>query len=210
MAGPTCSIQTIDRVAPRFTSSGDQLLDNLAENIGEAVVPSLMLVGKPFMVDAQEVQDRGVEIMHVDARGDDAVTEWIGRAVGDAGLDAATGRPGGEAARVMIAPVVGGRQFSLAVIGAAELAPPEHQGVVEHAALLQVRDQGRAGLVGFAALLADAAGQTTVMVPAGVIELDETHVALGQPAGQEAVGRERPGFPGIRTVAARRRARAHP
>ena len=59
-------------------------------------------------------------------------------------------------------------------------------------ALLQVADQGRARLVGLAAELADAAGQPAVVVPAGVIELNEPHVALGQPSGQQAVGGKRP------------------
>ena len=36
---------------------------------------------------------------------------------------------------MVVATVVGGRQLSLAVIGAAELASPEHQRVVEHPAL---------------------------------------------------------------------------
>ena len=91
---------------------------------------------------------------------------------------------------MVVAAVVGGCQLPLAVIGAAELASPEHQRVIEHPALSQVSDQGRAGLVGLAALLADAAGQAAVMVPTGVIELDKSNVALGQPAGQQAVGRE--------------------
>ncbi len=38
------------------------------------------------------------------------------------------------------------------------------------------------------------------MVPAGVIELDETHVALGQAPGEQAVGREGAGLGGLRTV----------
>ncbi len=67
-------------------------------------------------------------------------------------------------------------------------------------ALLQVADQRRAGLVGLAAELADAAGQAAVMVPAGMIELDEPDVALGQAAGQQAVGGERPRLPRIGAV----------
>ena len=42
---------------------------------------------------------------------------------------------------MVIAAVVGWRQLALAVIGAAELAAPENQRVVEHASLLQILDQ---------------------------------------------------------------------
>ena len=44
----------------------------------------------------------------------------------------------GEAARMMIAAVVLARQLALAVDRPAELAAPDDQRVVEHAALLQV------------------------------------------------------------------------
>ena len=52
---------------------------------------------------------------------------------------------------MVVAAVVGRRQLALAVVGAAELAAPEDQRVVEHAPLLEVLDQRRAGLVGLAA-----------------------------------------------------------
>ena len=44
------------------------------------------------------------------------------------------------------------------------------------------------------ALAADAVGQAAVMVPALVVELDEAHAALGQPAGEQAVGGEGAGL----------------
>ena len=110
---------------------------------------------------------------------------------------------------MVVAAVVGGRQLPLAVIGAAEFAAPEHQRVVEHAALTQVLDQGRTGLVGLTALLANAAGQAAVMVPAGVVELDESNVALGQSAGEQAVGREATRCPRVRSVKIEHVTRAH-
>ena len=56
------------------------------------------------------------------------------------------------------------------------------------------------GLIGLAALLADAARQVAVMIPPGMIKLDEPDVALGQSPRQQAVGRERAGLPGIGAV----------
>ena len=61
-----------------------------------------------------------------------------------------------ETARMMVAAVIGRRQLALRIVGAAELAAPDDERVVEQPALLQVRDQRGAGLVGFAALRCDA------------------------------------------------------
>ena len=94
----------------------------------------------------------------------------------------------GEAAGMVVAAVVVGGQLALAVDGPAELAAPDDQRVVEQPALLQVRDQRGRRLIGVAALAGDLRGQVRVLVPAAMEELDEPHAALGQPAGQQAVG----------------------
>ena len=39
-----------------------------------------------------------------------------------------------------------------------------------------------------------------MLVPALVIQLDEPHVALGEPTGEQAVGGERAGVPGVLSV----------
>ena len=91
----------------------------------------------------------------------------------------------------MIAAVVGRRQLALRVAGAAELAAPDDQRVVEHAPALEIRHQRGAGLIGLAALPLDARRQVVVLIPALVIELDEPDAALRQPARQQAVRGER-------------------
>ena len=50
-------------------------------------------------------------------------------------------------------------------------------------------------------------GKLRVLVPAAVEELDEAHAALGQPAGQQAVGGERARACRTRGRTGRRRAR---
>jgi hypothetical protein len=67
-------------------------------------------------------------------------------------FDAAAGHPHREAARVVVAAVVLGVRPPGLVARAAEFAAPDDEGVVEHAALLQVLDQAGAGLVDVAAL----------------------------------------------------------
>ena len=114
-----------------------------------------------------------------------AVAEFVGRAVGDAALDAAAGQPDREALDVMVAAVALGHRRP------AELAAPDHQRLVEHAALLQVLDQRGRALIDLRGRPLDVLLDAAVMVPVAVVELDEPHAALGQPPGQQAVGRER-------------------
>ena len=54
---------------------------------------ALELERQPLVVDAQAVQDRGVQVVDVDRVLDDVVAEVVGLAVDDARLDAAAGHP---------------------------------------------------------------------------------------------------------------------
>ena len=75
---------------------------------------------------------------------------------------------------------------------AAELAAPDHQRVVEQAALLQVLDQRRATAWSVAPqLVFEVAGDVGVGVPALVVDVDEPDAALDQPPGQQAGAGER-------------------
>ena len=119
-------------------------------DVGQAKVETLVPIGQPFVVDAQQVKDRGVQVVDMHGAGrplalgrPDHVAVGVGNvvgvvvrlAIGDAGLDAAAGHPCGEAAWMMVSPVVRLCQLALAVGGAAEFAAPDYQGLVEHAAL---------------------------------------------------------------------------
>src|SRR5207248_9155534 len=101
-------------------------------------------------------------------------------------LNPATTQPDAETGVVMVATVA-----SLAHGRSAEFAGPDDERVVEHPALLEVRDQRHAGQVNFLGFVRDAVLDAAVVVPVLVIKLDEAHAALGQTAGQQAVGGER-------------------
>src|SRR5260221_434204 len=79
-----------------------------------------LAVGEPLVVEAQEVQDGGVQVVHVDLVLHGLVAELVGRSEGVAGLDAGAGEPDGEAVGVVVA----AGAVLLGVRGAAELAPP--------------------------------------------------------------------------------------
>ena len=68
---------------------------------------------------------------------------------------------------------------------AAELAPPDHERAVEHAAPLQVGHQRRRAAVGLAAVVADVARHVRVPVPALVVDGHEAHAPFHEPPGHE-------------------------
>jgi hypothetical protein len=59
------------------------------------------------VVDPHEVEDGGVDLVKVHGVLDDVVAEVVGFPKGEAAFDAAAGHPHREAARVMVASVVG-------------------------------------------------------------------------------------------------------
>src|SRR5262245_21437856 len=107
--------------------------------------------------------------MHVHTIDFGAEAEWVSRAVDVAPLDAATGEPGGEAPMIVIAAVdaasvrSGSRQVHRG--RAAEFASPDDERVVEHAALLEILEQGADRLVALPSEAAMIDFDVVVIVP---------------------------------------------
>ena len=147
------------------------------------------------------MQGGRLQVVHVDRILHHVVAVVVGSPVRQAGLDAAAGHPHREAARMMVASVVGLAELALAVDGAPELAAPDDKRVVQEAALLEVFHQRGRSLVCVARLQTDIPGEVLMLVPAPVEELHESHVPLGEPARQDAVRGVRARLSRIRTVA---------
>ena len=76
----------------------------------------------------------------------------------------------------------------------AELAAPDHDGRIEQSLRFQILDEGRARLIRFFAALFERFAEVdgaTVVVPVGVIKLDESDAPFDQPARQQAIPGER-------------------
>ena len=82
-------------------------------------------------VEAELVQDRGVEVLDVEAILDGRAAQLVGLADAGAPLDSAAGHPHGEAEGVVVA---AGALGELGGGLAAELAAPDDQGLIEQAA----------------------------------------------------------------------------
>ncbi len=139
------------------------------------------------MIDAKKMQDGGVQIVDMHAIHRDIEAKLVGLTKGDTGPDAAARHPHGEAAGVVIASMVGRVDITLADGRATELATPDDQRLIEQAAPLQIEHQGRGRLVGVLALDAKLLREVTVLIPADVVELDESNTAFGEPSREDAI-----------------------
>ena len=99
----------------------------------DALGAALVRVDELRVVDAEEVQNRGVEVVHVEFVFHGVEAEVIGGADGLAAAHAAAGHPHRKARGVVIAATV-----LLAHGSATEFAAPDDEGLVEEAAGFEV------------------------------------------------------------------------
>ena len=59
------------------TALGENLLDNIAGDVGQAKAAAVVEVGQPLVVDAQQVQHRGVQVVDADAIDDRLVADFV-------------------------------------------------------------------------------------------------------------------------------------
>src|SRR5882762_4499811 len=120
-------------VSTEQTTLNQNLLHYVPINIRQPVIAAAVTVGQLLMVDAQEMKNRCVEVVHVDFVLDRVPAELIRRAVDDAAPDAAAGQPHGETEWMMFAPVrpFRGRR-------ATEFTAPDHQSFAQQTARFQV------------------------------------------------------------------------
>ena len=128
---------------------------------------------------------------------DDIIAKLVGLAVDLAALGAAAGHPHREAAWVVVATVVILRESALAVDGPSEFSAPDDERIVEHPALLEVFDEGVAGLVDVLALAWHASADVGVVVPVIMVNLDEAYAAFNEATGHEHAVRKATAFAGF-------------
>src|SRR5262245_5279536 len=168
-----------------------ELPDDLTAHVGEPEGPALVPIGELGVIEAHQVEDRRVEVVHVHRVLGDVVPELIRRPDRRAGGDAPAREPHGERARVVVATHVGWALAPLVHGGAAKLTSPDHQGLFEQPTLLEIADEGGRRLIRLATQPREPGGDVviaaTVVVPAPVVELDETDAPFHEPPGEEAV-----------------------
>src|SRR4051812_29757940 len=75
------------------TSDREELTDDVAVDVGEAVVAAAVAIGQSLMIESHHVQDCRVQVVDVDLVLHGMPAEFVGRAVDMAGADPASGHP---------------------------------------------------------------------------------------------------------------------
>src|SRR5262249_52448926 len=92
-----CGLCLIYAMPARPFLSSQNLAHHMSFDIGQAKIAAGVTISQAFVVEAQEVQDGGVQVVDVNTLFDGAVAELVGGAVDVAPLDAAAGEGDGEA-----------------------------------------------------------------------------------------------------------------
>jgi hypothetical protein len=109
------------------------VVDYFTVDVGQTIVAAGVAEGELLVVESQEVQDRGVEVVNVDSILANGDPEFVRRAIGDSPLHATSGKPRRKNLVMVFATCV----IRLFVVGsAAELGGPDDQRFVEHSSIL--------------------------------------------------------------------------
>jgi len=105
-------------------------------HVRQSEIAALEPIGQLGMVESQQVQNSGVQIVHVHLILYYLEAELVAFSHRHAGLDAAACHPHRERVGMMIAAIAPALRHR----SAAELAAPQHQRILEQSPLLQIRN----------------------------------------------------------------------
>src|SRR5881296_1131120 len=97
------------------STSGKEFFDHVPRDVSETVIAAFETIGQLGVINAQTVEQGGVEIVHMHWIFDDVVAEVVGFSQRETLLNSAASHPNAEAARVMIAAKAVFLDFSLTV-----------------------------------------------------------------------------------------------
>lgn len=126
-------------------------MHHLTVHVGEPVVATLVAKRHPLVIESHEVQDGRIEIVNVDRIFDHFVTQIVRPAVNDPRPYSGPGEPYRESVALVIAADIfrsdASSIYPLSDRRASEFGGHDDQGLVQHAALLQISHQSRAGTI---------------------------------------------------------------
>ena len=109
-------------------------MDNAAGDIRQSKIPPGVAIGQALMIQSQLMQDRGVQVVHVDLIVNRLTAELVCFAISESGSNSSTCQPDGEPARVMIAS--GPRLFGIGC--PSKLATPPDDRIFEQPSPLEI------------------------------------------------------------------------
>jgi hypothetical protein len=159
-------------------------VDDAAFDVGQAEVATAVRVGQLFVVEAELVQDGGVQVVDVNFVLNGRESKVVGCAVNRATFDAASGYPHREPVRVVVSTVTALRRRR-----SAKFAAPDDQRFVEQASLLQISQQLSDRLIDVFAEFFVLLVVLAVRVPGlaiSLVDLHETNTLFAEPPCQQA------------------------
>lgn len=173
--------------------SGDDFLNDITVDIGQAIVSSLETKSEAFMIKAKLMHDGGLEIMYMDFVFSHVEPEFIRFTVGNAAFDAAPSQDHGITVGVMVPAqnfTLGGSSFAEGCT--TKLTTQNDQSFLKQSPLFEISDECGDGTVHRAALLGEAIADVfgrigAVEIPAPIEQLYIANPLFNQAAGEEAV-----------------------
>ena len=156
-------------------------------------VKAVNVVPELFVIYAQQVQDRCMQIMDRDLIDDSVQAEFIGFTMTDAAFNTTPGEPRCESVRIVVASGFG---FDLRDRKSSKLTPTDDQRLFQQASLLQICQQRGNWLVHFAGKATMIAFDIDMSVPAflilraSTIELHETNAGFDHSSGGQTLSAE--------------------
>jgi len=83
--------------------SRQNVFDDMSMYIGQAAFDAVVVEAQAFVVEAEQVEQRGVEVVDCRHVFDGFVAEFVGGSVAESALYACSGEPDGEAGGVVVA-----------------------------------------------------------------------------------------------------------
>jgi len=148
---------------------------------GETLIEPKRAVGQSFVIQTKQVQKSGVKIVYVNRAVGDSVTEFIGSSMDMSRFHSASRHPNRKSFLVVISANIAlfsRHPCSARPLGhrsATEFSAPDDQSLVKQAPFLEVLDQGGNRLVDLLALVGQTTLQATMVIPALIEQLDESH-----------------------------------
>ena len=101
-------------------------------HISQAIIAAGVVEGEAFVIEAEEMQDGGLQIMNVHGPLGDVEAQFIGGAKGEAAFNTTAGEPEAEGLRMVIAAELAvERGVALDHWRAAKFPAPDHQGILQ-------------------------------------------------------------------------------
>ena len=162
-------------------------------HVSQANIASAVTKRESFVIDAQLVQDGRVQVVNGERIDNGVRAKLVGFAIRDSALKATTGHEDCITADMMIS----ARDIVDRTDGwrAPHFASPQHDGLIQQAALMQVCNQCRDGLFRDAGVLFVVRFQMRVLVPRRVVaiearagDLDESDTGLDESSCSQGLG----------------------